>query len=73
MTKYRKFGIALAGAAVAIVGRHFGLDSELYADAVAIATALGVVIVPNATTATPADPDVTSAINELARRVDGTP
>lgn len=56
MTKYSKFLVALAGAAVTIVGNHFGVTSELYTDAVVLATALGVVIVPNATPTTTPPP-----------------
>lgn len=44
---YAKTLIALAGAAVAIIGRRFGLDSELYLDAVAVATAAGVYTISN--------------------------
>lgn len=44
---YRKVIIALTGAAVAIIGRHAGLDSEIYMDVVAVATAAGVYGFPN--------------------------
>lgn len=47
MSKYNKYLIAMAGAAVVIVGRAFGLDSWQYLDLVTLATALGVYAVPN--------------------------
>lgn len=46
--RYAKMIAALAGAAVAIAGRHYGVDSNEYFDVVAIVTALGVYVVPNA-------------------------
>lgn len=47
LAKYRKFITALIGAAVIIVGRHYGLTSNAYLDIVTVATALGVYGVPN--------------------------
>lgn len=48
MSKYRKTIVAVVGAGVAIVGRHFGVDSDIYVDVVILATALGVYVIPNA-------------------------
>lgn len=48
MTKYRKAFIAAAGAAVAIAGHFFGLDSDVYFVTVTVLTAAGVYAVPNA-------------------------
>lgn len=47
LAKYRKFVVALTGAAVVIIGRQFGVDSAIYADAVTVVTALGVYLTPN--------------------------
>lgn len=47
MTKYRKFVVAVAGAAVAFLGRRWGIDSQAYADVVGVLTALGVYAIPN--------------------------
>lgn len=47
MSKYNKFIIALVGAAVAILVRHFGADNQFVLDAITLATALGVYAVPN--------------------------
>ena len=47
MTKYRKTLVAAAGAAVAIIARHFCVESDLYFDAVVVLTALGVYGVAN--------------------------
>lgn len=47
MGKYRKFVVALVGAAVLIVGRHYGVNSEWYGDLVILATAGGVYVAPN--------------------------
>lgn len=47
---YAKLIVALGGAAVAIVGRHAGVDSNVYLDVVALATAAGVYAVPNTST-----------------------
>lgn len=44
---YRKVAVALAGAAVAIVGRTFGVDSAVYFDLTAVLTAAGVYSLPN--------------------------
>lgn len=44
---YAKLVVALVGAAVAIVGRHFGVDADIYFDLVALATAAGVYVTPN--------------------------
>lgn len=44
---YSKFVIALVGAAVIIVGRHFGETSWEYLDLTTVATALGVYAVRN--------------------------
>jgi len=56
MTKYRKLFVALAGVAIAAIGRHFGVNSELYLDATGVATAAGVWAVPNSSTP-PAAPE----------------
>lgn len=48
MDKYRKGIVAGVGALVLILGRHFGIESDIYFDAVCIATAFGVYQVPNA-------------------------
>ena len=45
--KYNKLLVALAGAAVAILGNHVGVDSVYYLDAVVLLTALGVYVTPN--------------------------
>lgn len=45
--KYAKFITALVGIVAYVVGRHFGLNSEVYGDIVFGATALGVYAVPN--------------------------
>lgn len=45
--KYSKLWTALAGAAVIIVGRAFGVDSAYYLDLTVLLTALGVWAAPN--------------------------
>lgn len=47
INQHRKFLIALAGAVVAILGRHLGLANPLYVDVVTLLTAVGVYSVPN--------------------------
>lgn len=47
LMKYNKLLVALAGAAVAILGNHVGVDSVYYLDAVVLLTALGVYVTPN--------------------------
>lgn len=47
MAKYNKFIIALAGAAILILSRHFGENSNLVQDIIGILAALGVYQVPN--------------------------
>ncbi len=48
LAKYRKTVVAVAGAAVIIVGRLAGVDSDAYFVVVTLATALGVYVTPNA-------------------------
>ena len=46
--KYRKFIVALAGAAILIAGAALGEQSEEYQAIVAVLTSLGVYAAPNA-------------------------
>lgn len=48
IARYRKAVVALAGAVVLGVGHYFGVDSDVYAQVVALVTAAGVYGVPNA-------------------------
>jgi hypothetical protein len=45
--RYSKFIVASVGALVLILTRHFGVESDIVFDVVAVATALGVYQVPN--------------------------
>ncbi len=47
LTRFDKFFTALTGAAVIIVGRHFGQTSWEYLDLVTVVTAAAVFFVPN--------------------------
>ncbi len=47
MSTYRKFFVALVGAAVSYFGRRWGIDNPAYVDLVAVLTALGVYVAPN--------------------------
>jgi hypothetical protein len=47
MSQYRKFLVVLVGIVVGFAGRRYGIDSEVYIDIVALATAAGVYAVPN--------------------------
>ena len=47
MSRYRKGIVAGIGALVLILGRHFGIESDIYFDVVAVATAFGVYQIPN--------------------------
>jgi hypothetical protein len=47
LAPYRKTIVGVAGAAVVIVGRTFGVDSAVYFDLTAILTALGVYSIKN--------------------------
>lgn len=48
MSKYRKFVVAAAGAAVTLVSHFFGVSSDAYFVTVTVLTAAGVYVVPNA-------------------------
>lgn len=47
LAEYNKLWVALAGVAVTVVARRYGVDSDVYTLLVPFLTALGVYAVPN--------------------------
>lgn len=46
-TRFNKGIVAVVGFVIGAIGRRYGIDSDVYSDAVAVATVLGVVGIGN--------------------------